>query len=109
LAATNSDIDTTDSQHEASAAAVNEEAGRPKRKKRKPTRQMSEDESAEDSEGSDSDLEDGDDDVQPAVPAGLCAEKSMCILSKCFICNLKCIFVSFRCHMLCTPKICYGT
>jgi hypothetical protein len=107
LAATNSDIDTTDSQHEASAA-VNEE-GRPKRKKRKPTRQMSADESAEDSESSDSDLEDGDDDVQPAVPAGLCAEKSMCILSKCFICNLKCIFVSFRCHMLCTPKICYGT
>ncbi|EFX71965.1 hypothetical protein DAPPUDRAFT_326707 [Daphnia pulex] len=74
LAATNSDIDTTDSQHEASAA-VNEE-GRPKRKKRKPTRQMSADESAEDSESSDSDLEDGDDDVQPAVPAGLCAEKN---------------------------------
>ncbi|EFX71039.1 hypothetical protein DAPPUDRAFT_327590 [Daphnia pulex] len=49
--------------------------GIPKRKKRKPTRQLSADESAEDSD-SDSDLEDRDDDVQPAVPAGLCAEKN---------------------------------
>ncbi|KZS01150.1 Uncharacterized protein APZ42_002274 [Daphnia magna] len=45
LAGINSDIETTDSQHDA-CAAVNEE-GRSKRKKRKPTRQLSADESAE--------------------------------------------------------------
>jgi hypothetical protein len=93
LAGINSDIDTTDSQHEASSV-LNEE-GRPKRKKRKPTRQLSADESAEDS-NSDSDLEDCDDDVQPAVTAGFCDKRSMCILSKCLMYNLKFIFVSFR-------------
>lgn len=45
MAGINSDIETTDSQHDA-CAAVNEE-GRSKRKKRKPTRQLSADESAE--------------------------------------------------------------
>ena len=73
--------------------------GRPKRKKRRPNRQLSADESAEDSESSDSDLEECDDrDFQnePAVPAGLCAEKSMHIFSLYFMYNLKCFFVSFR-------------